>query len=155
MRIVTVNDLFNYAVETDMSLTAHSIFWAITERKVHMEDDSQTLQHVSFDRQAVDQLMKENKLCIGRIQLFVMQCETPGLYAFYVAEAASHVFQLHHTYFRERGVNVTQADRLLCRLMRCARTGKEESLYTFKKEVASFPAYLGHARAGERVLYGR
>lgn len=53
--MITVEELFDYAVDTDMSLTAHSIFWAITNHKIRMDDDSVKLKEIAFDQEAIQQ----------------------------------------------------------------------------------------------------
>ncbi|PIC63452.1 hypothetical protein CSV79_11700 [Sporosarcina sp. P13] len=151
--MITVRELFDYASETDMSLTAHSIYWAIMNKKIRFDENSEKLNDIVFDQPAIQQMMKENKLRIGRIKLYVMETKHPGWFAFYLAEHSLDVYRLHEELFREPGVKVTQADRLMVRLMACAETGKEESLYDYRKGVSLFPWYVGHVMAGERVLH--
>lgn len=151
--MITVEELFDYAVDTDMSLTAHSIYWAITNHKIRMDDDSIKLRVVEFDQEAIQQSMKDNTLRIGDIKLFVVESTQRGWYAFYLSRSQTDAYRLHSERFRETGVKITQADRLMPNLLAFADTGREESLYEYRKKVVAFPVYVGHVEAGKRLIH--
>ncbi|MEK4025968.1 hypothetical protein [Sporosarcina sp. FSL W7-1283] len=94
-----------------------------------------------------------NVLGIGRIKLFAVKTNTTDWFAFYFAEHSLDVFRLHGEKFREYDVKIVNADRLMWEVMASADTGKEEFLFERKGRVVEFPAYVGHARAGEMVLF--
>ena len=150
---VTVQELFDYAVESDCSLLAHGLFWAISRGHVRPEDDSDRFKNLERDDQAIQELVKSNLLGIGRIKLFVIQTNQLNLYAFYLAENVLDASRLHEDYFREDAKKITRADRLMIPYMTFANTGQEESLYEHRKSIVQFPAYVGHAIAGQRVLH--
>ncbi|PIC63389.1 hypothetical protein CSV79_12185 [Sporosarcina sp. P13] len=151
--MVTVQDLFNYAVEFDLSHLAHSIFWALSHKKVRVEEDHEQLKKVNFDEVAIKQLMEDNLLGIGKVKLFVMETQEKDWFAFYLAEHSLDAYRLHEDLFRGPQRKITRADRLMVRFMAFAKTGEEMTVYAYKKEVVAFPAYVGHVRAGERVVY--
>lgn len=150
---ITVGELFEFAVEMDMSLVAHSIYWALTNGKVDANDNMEKLKKVQSDEAEILRLHKTNLLGTGRNKLYAVKTQTKDWFAFYFAEQALDVFRLHREKFRETNVHLLPADRLLCGVMASAETGKEEFLFERKKRMAEFPAYVGHARAGELVMF--
>ncbi|PID23239.1 hypothetical protein CSV61_01970 [Sporosarcina sp. P3] len=151
--MITVEELFDYALDTDMSLTAHSIFWAITNQKIGINEDSLKLREIEFDQEAIQQSMNENTLRIGEIKLFVVKSKQPNWYAFYLGQEETDAYRLHSETFRETGVKVTHADRLMSNLLTFAESGKEESLYEYRKRIMQFPVYVGHVEAGKRLVH--
>lgn len=118
-----------------------------------MNDNVEKLKKVQSDEAEVFRLHKTNLLGIGRIKLYAIKTQTKDWFAFYFAEHALDVFRLHGEKFGENNVGILPADRLLCGVMASAETGKEEFLFDRKKRIAEFPAYVGHAKAGERVMF--
>lgn len=151
--MITVEDLFDYAVDTDMSLTAHSIFWAITNQKIRMDDDSKKLKEIEFDEEAIQQSMQVNILRIGEIKLFVVESKQPNWYAFYLGKKEADAYRLHSETFHETGVKVTHADRLMPNLLTFVESGTEESLYEYRKRIVQFPVYVGHVEGGKRLVH--
>ncbi|ARF17788.1 hypothetical protein [Sporosarcina ureae] len=150
--MITVQDMFDYALEMDLSHLAHSIHWALLKDHVTFDDDSKKLQTIEFDEVEIKRMMENNDLNIGKVKLFVMD-EPDHWYAFYLAEHSLDAYRLHEKLFRGPQRNITRADRLMIHYMTFAETGAEECLYEHKKEIIAYPAYVGHAKAGERVLY--
>ncbi|BAQ11477.1 hypothetical protein OXB_3007 [Bacillus sp. OxB-1] len=151
--MVTVKEVFDFAVETDLPRLAHSVYWAIANRAVQLDDDSEKLNVISYNGQEIERLVESNMLGIGRIKLFVIQTQEKDWFAFYLAENSLDAFRLHVELFRDRGGKITHADRLMIPTMFFPDTGIEASLYEHRKNVVEYPAYVGHAKAGERVLY--
>lgn len=149
---VTVREMFDYAVSIDLSRLAHSIYWALSKQLVQANDNSEKLQAVNFPKEQINKLVESNLLGIGRIGLFVIETKESDWYAFHLAENALDATRLHRELFRESGGKVVRSDRLMIELMLTA-DGKEESLYERKKNIVQYPAYVGHARAGEHSLY--
>ena len=150
--MITVKDMLDYALEIDLSHLAHSIYWALMNEQIQLHDDSEDLKGIEFNETEVQQMMEQNVLDIGKVKLFVMDTKD-NWYAFYLAEHSLDAYRLHETLFREQQRKITRADRLMINLMTFAATGAEESLYDHKKDVLTYPAYVGHAKAGERTLY--
>ncbi|ARF16104.1 hypothetical protein [Sporosarcina ureae] len=103
----------------------------ITNQKICMDDDSLKFRVIEFDQEAIQQYIKDNTLCIGDIKLFVLESTQRGLYAFYLSRSQTDAYRLHNERFRETGVKVTHADRLMTNLLTFTDTGKEESLYEY------------------------
>lgn len=150
--MITVQDMFDYALEMDLSHLAHSIYWALLTDQVTFQDDSEKLKAIEFDEVEIKRMMEKNDLNIGNVKCFVMD-GPDDWYAFYLAEHSLDVYRLHEELFREQQRNITRADRLMINRMTFMETGAEECLYEHKKEIMHYPAYVGHAKAGERVLY--
>lgn len=150
--MITVQDMFDYALEMDLSHLAHSIYWALQKDQVTFHDDSKKLQAIEFDEVDIQRMMEKNELNIGTVKLFVIDGRDDW-YAFYLAEHSLDAYRLHEELFREKHRNITRADRLMIPYMTFAETGVEECLYEHRKEIITYPAYVGHAKAGERVLY--
>ncbi|WP_153732790.1 hypothetical protein [Sporosarcina obsidiansis] len=151
--MITVQEFFNFSIDIDHSLTAHSIYWAVINQKLSFDDDVKKLQEISLDHETILQMKEQNILGIGKIKLYVMESTHKGWFAFYLAEHSLDVYRLHEERFRESGVKVTQADRLMLRLMKFAETGEEMILYECRKGVKVYPAYVGHVMAGDEVFY--
>ena len=152
MTTVTVKEVLDLAIECDMSLVAHHVWWAITEKGVTFQDDIEKLKNISVEQEMVKQLMASNILGIGLIKLFVVKCTDSDVYAFYLAEQALDVTMLHNEKFG-KVEKVTNASRLFPNKMLFADTGLEITLFEYRKKMVQFPAYIGHARATENVLY--
>lgn len=150
--MITVKDMLDYALEIDLSHLAHSIYWAMLHHKISLDDDSELLKAIEYNDEEVQRMMEQNVLDVGRVKLFVMDTENDW-YAFYLAEHSLDAYRLHEKLFRQPRHKLTRADRLMIKRMTFADTGAEESLCDYKKEVLVYPAYVGHAKAGERVLY--
>lgn len=151
--MVTVKEVFDYAVETDMSQLAHRVYWAISKNAVRLEDDCEKLNIVNANSHEVQELVEKNVLGIGNVSLFVIQTKKAGWFSFYLARNVLEAQQLHSELFREQGGKITRADRLMIPLMTFSDTGNEESLYDYRKRVVQYPIYVGHAKAGEHVLF--
>ncbi|PIC73683.1 hypothetical protein [Sporosarcina sp. P17b] len=150
--MITVKDMLEYAFEIDLSHLAHSIYWALMTNQITLQDDSEKLKGIEFDEAEVQRMMEQNILDIGKVKLFVMDTENDW-YVFYLAEHSLDAYRLHEELFRQNQHKITRADRLMINSMTFADTGVEESLYDHKKDVLMYPAYVGHAKAGERILY--
>lgn len=150
---VTVQEIFDFAIETDGLMLAHRVYWALSENMVQLEDDSEKLQEINYDETAVNGMVERNLLGIGRIKLFVIQTSNEKWFSFILAENSLDAYRLYADLFREKPVKVTRSDRLMIPTMFIADTGKETSLYEYRKHVVEFPAYVGHAEAKTRVLY--
>lgn len=150
--MITVQEMFDYALEMDLSHLAHSIYWALLTERITFLDDSEKLKGIEFDEVEIKRLMEKNDLNIGKVKLFVMD-GPEDWYVFYLAEHSLDAYRLHEELFRERQRKITRADRLMTRYMTFVETSTEECLYEHKKEIITYPTYVGHAKAGERTLY--
>ncbi|MEV9641736.1 hypothetical protein ABZ756_13625 [Mammaliicoccus sciuri] len=151
--MITVKDIFDYAVELDLSRLAHSVYWAISNKLVQPNDGSEKLKMLQYEDEVINQLIESNMLGIGRIKLFVIETQRKDWFAFHLAENALDANRLHSNLFRDQGGRITRADRLMIPIMAFAETGKEKNLYELKKSIVQYPAYVGHAKANEHVLY--
>lgn len=151
--MVTVKEVFDYAVEIDAIHLAHRTYWAIRNQSVALDDDIEKLKTIDYNNSEIAELVERNMLGIGRIKLFVIETARKGWYSFILAESSLDAQSLHTNLFRERAGNVTRADRLMVPMMHFTETGKDESLYDYRKRIVEYPAYIGHAKSGEHVLY--
>lgn len=150
--MVSVREVFQLAIEMDMIHMAHRIFWAITERKVKLDDDSEQLDTIDYDDEAISTMVAENKLSIGKIKLFVAETGVPHLFAFYYSENVLDAHALHRGLFQETPKRLTNASHLMPKLFQFVESSATNILYFHRNKVVAYPYYLGHARAGERVL---
>ena len=140
------------AIEMDMVHLAHRIFWAIAEGKVKVEEDSERLDAIDYDDEAISKMVARNQLRIGKIKLFVAETTRPDRFAFYYSENVLDAHTLHQDMFRETPKRLTNASHLMPKLFHFDETDAVNILYFHRNKVVSYPYYLGHARAGERVL---
>jgi len=91
-------------------------------------------------------------LRIGKIKLYIAETTTPGQFAFYYSENVLEAHALHQNLFRETPKRLTNASHLMHKLFHFNETDAANILYFHRNKVVSYPYYLGHARAGERVL---
>lgn len=70
-----------------------------------------------------------------------------------MAEHSLDAYRLHGDLFRGPQRKITQADRLMVNVLAFAESGKEMTIYGYKKEIVALPAYVRHVRAGERMVY--
>lgn len=148
----TVKDVLDLAVECDMSMLAHHAYWAITQNVVTLQDSSDKLKSIPVDEQAVQTLIESNMLGIGCIKLFVVKTNESNVYAFYFAKDSLEASELHSGKFGTVQ-GISNGVRLMPNKMILADTGLEMTLFEYRKKLVQYPAYLGHARAGENVLY--
>ncbi len=150
--MVTVQEVLDLAIEMDMIHLAHRIFWAITNGKVQLNDDSKRLDTIDYDDEAISIMAEENRLSIGKIKLYVAETKEPDRFAFYFSENVLEAQALHQDLFRETPKRLTNATYLMKKLFHFAETNTEEILYFHRNKVVAYPYYLGHAWAGERRL---
>ena len=153
--MVSVQEVFQLAIEMDMVHLAHRIFWAIDNGKVGVDEDSKLLDAIDYDDEAIAKMVAQNKLNIGKIKLYVVETTKPDLFAFYYSENVLEAHALHQELFRETPKRLTNASHLMQKLFHFDETMTADILYFHRKKVVAYPYYLGHARAGERVLVGR
>ncbi|MDW0112234.1 hypothetical protein QT711_03490 [Sporosarcina saromensis] len=151
--MATVKEVFDYAIETDLSGLAHRVYWAISQQLVQLSDDSLKLDAVDYDENAISNLIEKNMLGIGKVKLFVIQMLQKEWYSFYFAENSLEAYQLHCKRFGKPTGKVVHAERLMIPQMHFADSGQEINLYDYRKNVVEFPTFIGNAKAGEHVLY--
>ena len=149
---VTVKEVLALAIETDMIHLAHRVFWAVATGKVLVDADSKQLDAIDYDEAAISGMIAENTLAIGKVKLYVVETRTAGVFAFYYSENVVSANALHQEMFRETPQRVTNADHLLKTLFYFDEASVAEILYFNRNQVVAYPCYVGHARAGERVL---
>lgn len=152
MNKVSVQEILQLAIETDMTHLAHRIFWAINHGKVSVEEDSKRLETIDYDDEAISKMVAQNTLNIGKIKLYVVQTTTPDLFAFYYSENVLEAHALHQEMFQEAPKRLTNASHLMSKLFHFDEMHTFDILYFHRKKVVAYPYYLGHAWAGERVL---
>ncbi|MFD1929245.1 hypothetical protein ACFSFY_14475 [Sporosarcina siberiensis] len=151
--MITVGEILQLAIETDMHGLAHRVFWAISECIVSAEENSEILDNLDYDGEAIARMIAQNVLNIGKVKLFVVETTKPEEFAFYYSENVLETHALHQELFRESAKRLTNAPNLLGRVFEWDEQYNAEVLYFHRKQVVAFPYYLGHARAGERFLY--
>ena len=57
--MVSVQEVFQLAIEMDMIHLAHRIFWAIANGKVQMDEDSERLDAIDYDDEAISKMVAE------------------------------------------------------------------------------------------------
>lgn len=150
--MVTVQEVFQLAIEMDMIHMAHRIFWAIANGKVNAEEDSERLDAIDYDDEAISEMVVGNQLLIGKIKLYVAETRVPDRFAFYYSEDVLEAHALHQEMFRETPKRLTSAPHLMQKLFDFDETSVADILYFHRKKVVAYPYYLGHAKVGERVL---
>lgn len=151
--MATVKEVLDLAIEIELIGLAHRVFWAISNGKVNLNDASEALDTIHYDELAIAQMVERNLLVIGKIQLYILATFQPDTYAFYYCENAVEADSLHREMFREAPKRLTTAPHLMTEIFHFDETGASQILYFQRKDVVSYPYYLGHARAGERWLY--
>ncbi len=152
--MVSVQEVLQLAIEMDMVHLAHRIFWAIVNGKVEVDEDSKLLDIIDYDDEAIAEMVAQNKLNIGKVKLYVAQTSKPDLFAFYYSENVLEAHALHQEMFRETPKRLTNGSHLMQKLFHFDERRTADILYFHRKQVVAYPYYLGHARAGERVLVG-
>ena len=150
--MITVQDVLNLAIETDMNYLAHRIFWAVTVGEVNTGECSSVLDHVEYDEEAINKMIDTNLLDIGKVKLFVASPKHPEIFMFYFSENVLEAHALHQKLFNETPKRLIQASHLLGKVFEMEGMKESEVLYFHRRKIVEFPYYLGFARAGERLL---
>ncbi|MEK5068729.1 hypothetical protein [Sporosarcina sp. FSL K6-1508] len=150
--MVSVQEVFQLAIEMDMVHLAHRIFWAIAKGKVKVDEDSKRLDAIDYDEEAISKMVARNQLSLGKIKLYVAETTMPDRFAFYYSENVLDAHALHQDMFRETPKRLTNASHLMPKLFHFDETDAANIVYFHRNKVVAYPYYLGHARAGERVL---
>lgn len=151
--MITVQELMAYCIDREYSLMAHTCFWAISTQGINPDDDSEKLKDLTFDQVAITELVKTNILGFGQVKLFGLELQN-RIYAFYFAKTSYEALSLHRYLFGGSASKISEAKpRLLNTKMFWPDTEQEMTLLEYRKQLLDFPAYVGHARAGEHVLY--
>jgi hypothetical protein len=144
-----VSELFEYSIANEQIATAHAIFWAISNNLVATSDDSEKLTTLTYDKAAVAQLTQSNVLGLGTIKLYIIECKN-NWYAFYFAQNVLELASLHRSLFNQEAGKIVEAKRLLNKLF--SIDGEEQFLLDYRKQVLSYPAYIGHAKANSNIM---
>lgn len=159
----TVGEVFNLWLDLDMPNMSHWAFWALSHGHVTTDCPAEKLLEVERDEQAIQSMIANNLLDIGKIKIFVIETNTPDIYAFYFSENVLDAHRLHRQLFREKPKNITMSNRLLINRFEYEAdfptTGKLTTnlsegwfMYELRRSVVEFPSYVGHARAGSCIL---
>lgn len=151
--MTTVKEVLDLAIEIELVSLAHRVFWAISTGKVTVNDPSEILDTIHYDELIIAQMVTQNLLAIGKIKLYMIETYHPDTFAFYYSENALEADALHREMFREAPKRLTATPQLMTRIFHFNETGAAQILWFQRKQVVSYPYYLGHARAGERLLY--
>lgn len=151
--MITVEELYEYAIQTDLSHLAHGIHWALKNGIATLHDDSETLKTLPFDLKEIGEMKARNDLGIGKIRLFAVETNERDCFAFYFAESTQQAEKVHRSIFRGSFAAAKDADRLMPNLMTLAETGEELSFYELRERTMLFPAFVGRVMARERVVY--
>lgn len=117
-----------------------------------VEDDSKRLDVIDYDDEAISKMVMQNQLDIGKVKLYVAQTTQPDRFAFYYSENVLEAHALHQEMFRETPKRLMNASYLMPKLFHFDERSTADILYFHRNKVVAYPYYLGHARAGERVL---
>lgn len=140
------------AIETDMLHLAHRVFWAVTNGKVQVGEDSKQLDAIDYDNEAISEMIAQNTLDLGKVKLYVAETKTTDVFAFYYSENVLEAHALHQEMFKETPKRLTNADHLMKKLFHFDETSTVDILYFHRNKAVAYPYYIGHARAGERRL---
>ncbi len=151
--MASVQEVLQLSIEVDMSELAHRIFWAISTDQVKVDEDSSSLNKITYDDIAITNMIKQNILKIGKIKLFVVETTNTNLYAFYYSENVLEVSSLHQELFRETPIKITSAAHLLGNTFHFDMTKNWDILYFHRNQVVAYPYYLGHVKAKHNLLY--
>lgn len=151
--MATVQEVLQLSIEVDMSELAHRIFWAISTDQVKVDEDSSSLDKITYDDEAITNMIKQNILNIGKIKLFVVETTNTNLYAFYYSENVLEVNSLHQELFRETPGKITSAAHLLGNTFHFDMTKNWDILYFHRNQVVAYPYYLGHVKAKHNLFY--
>lgn len=149
--VITVKEVLDYATEFDMCRLAHQVFWAVSTNKVMLTDNSDRLLEIDYEAETIREMTDRNMLCIGRIKLYVIKSYEQ--YAFYFANNPLEASMLHREKFGEATEHITEAKRLLTKVMYFADIDLETAMIDYRKSIVQFPAYLGHAAPGKYILH--
>lgn len=147
--MINVKELFEFSVSNENIVTAHAIYWALSQKLVNPEDDSQRLINLNFDKATIEQLAKKNVLGLGKIKLYSVECKN-NWFAFYFAKDVLELANLHWTLFGQQPGKIVEANRLL--YMYFTIGSENVLLIDYRKKFLSFPAYVGHAKANSYVM---
>lgn len=150
MELITVQEMFDYAIENEHEFLAHVVYWSIQNNLVRLSDDSNRLKEIDVDITAVKEMCKQNVLGMKIIKLYVIK-DTKEYYAFYFAKNSLEASSLHSQHFG-KGQSIVEAPSLMHKLMHIAHTNEDVFLIDYRKKFVQFPVYLGHARAKEYTL---
>lgn len=152
-KMATVKEVLDLAIEVELIGLAHRVFWAISKGLVTLNDPSERLDTIDYDEKVIEDIVERNFLQIGKIKLYIIETHHPDIYAFYYCENALEAHSLHQEMFREVPKRLTNGSHLMTKIFHFNERGASQILYFQRKQVVSYPYYLGHARAGERWLY--
>lgn len=144
-----VNEVFEFAIANEFNVLAHSIYWALSQKLVSLNDDSQKLIDLNFDKSAIQEIARKNVLGMGKVKLFTIECKN-NWYAFYFAKDIIELGYLHRELFGQKIGKIVEAKRLLYSYFEI--NGEEVLLIDYRNRFIEFPVYIGHAKAKSHVL---
>lgn len=150
---LSVNEFLEGSIEMNMSIVAHTIFWAIKNGLVSGKDDSNKLFDIALNENEINQLHEQNVLGVEQIKLFVIRTKKKDLFAFYFAPDLLAANSLHKSLFGDDFEGISNGKRLWANIMHFTKHDLNTNFLEYRKQFVEFPAYIGHAYARQNVCY--
>lgn len=138
----TVKELLNDAITNDLSHLAHTIYYAVEQGIVKLEDSKENIPYDKLDYDVIIKMRKENILSVCDVKLYVVPMGNKR-FAVYLARNEAGVYQIHNQRYGVQPAKVMDVSFKIDMTIYCQDTGKEESFWEIKNRVLHFPYFVG------------
>ncbi|MCG7344883.1 hypothetical protein MHZ92_12115 [Sporosarcina sp. ACRSL] len=139
---LTVKELLHDAFLYDLPLMAHTVYYALQQGLVHLDDPESRIPYKELDYDEITKMKDDNWLRMCTVKLFVVPLGGKR-FAFYLAETPEEVRVEHRTIYGGVARRVNDVSHKMVMSIYCEVTKRSQSFWEIKREVLQFPYYVG------------
>lgn len=141
MKTPTMKTELMDAIKYDEPFLAHSIYYAIQQGYVKIDDPYDDLP-ADMDYDTIKKMQNANFLQMCTVKIFNIPFGQ-GMHAIYLATSENDARAKHFTIYREHAQWIQDASSRMDVSLYCEETGVNKSFREMKREAAEFPCYVG------------
>lgn len=129
------------AIKYDEPFRAHSIYYAIQQGYVQIDDPYNGLP-ADMDYDTIKKMQHANILQMCTVKIFTIPFGQ-GMHAIYLANCENEARAMHFTVYRQHAQRIQNASRRMDVSLYCEETGTHEVIRDMKRRAVEFPCYVG------------
>ncbi len=138
----SVKELLYDAVKYDESFLAHSIYFAVQQGYVKLEEPASTIPYEQLDYEVIKKMRDENRLAMCNVKLYIIPMASKQ-FALYLATTKDKAQAEHHRVYGGVVNTIIDVSDKMDTVTYCEETKKWRSFREVKQEVLQFPYYVG------------
>ncbi|WP_342512482.1 hypothetical protein MKY34_17975 [Sporosarcina sp. FSL K6-1522] len=137
-----VKELLHDAMTYDEPYLAHAIYYAVQKGMVTLDEPASHIPYDQLDYAMILNMRDENQLKMCDVKLFIIPVVNKR-FALYLAEKEDEAHAEHHRMYGVRALTILDVSDKMDMETYCETTKKWQSFRDLKRQVLSFPYYVG------------